>query len=284
VRFFTHGNGYLKIKSTKNRYRFAGRYRRQDGTYIKSALRRINRVFGASYTLPRARISLRLIELLAHLRKELKGGWIIISSGYRDPRYNRKLHDMGRTVAKSSLHQYGMAADLRIQGVKSKRIWSFMRERKLGGGGYYGSPWMHVDSGPPRWWTQGTANVRKGISEHNKRLILVPEHDRYAPGERLRLRFARMTAYPIGIQPAGFVLERRVGDGWEKVRAFSPRFPRKTSVKCPKFNSVDEMLGITWRLPARLQPGRYRIRASFCDVQWEAMPKQITSYELEVTR
>ncbi len=214
-RFYTVGDGRLKIRSTKNRHRFSGRFRRADGSYIVAALRRINRVFGAQHAQAHSRVSLRLIELLSHLQSTLSRrrrgrGWITISSGYRSPRYNRALRDKGGIVAKSSLHQYGMAADLRIGGVASRRMWAHVGQHKLGGAGYYGSPWVHLDVGRPRSWTGGTAGVRKGLSDHNKRVILVPRHDIHRGGDTLHLRFARMTAWPIGVGRT-FTLERSAG-------------------------------------------------------------------------
>jgi len=36
-------------------------------------------------------------------------------------------------------------------------------------------------------------------------------------------------------------------------------------------------MNIRYKLPAALPPGRYVIRASFCDKTWEAMPDQIVT-------
>jgi uncharacterized protein YcbK (DUF882 family) len=284
-RFFTEGDGTLRIRSTKNAVTFQGRYRTRRGAYIPKALRRINRVFDANYATEDARISLRLIELLSHLRKKLGGRWVTISSGYRSPRFNKALRDRGGTVAKASLHLYGMAADLRIDGVDSKAVWEHVKQHKLGGAGYYGSPWIHLDVGPARHWTQGTANVRKGLSDHNKRISLVPELDIYRGGERIRLRFVRMTAWPIGVQRR-FALEREQEGEWREVRTFVPAFTRARRRKgaCLELNGVAEMSGIVWKIPADLPPGRYRARASFCKSRWEAMPAEVHSYLVELSR
>lgn len=305
-RFYTVGDGTLKIRSTKNRHRFSGRFRRADGSYVVKALRRINRVFGARQAQAHSRVSLRLIELLSHLQSTLSRrrrgrGWITISSGYRSPRYNRALRDKGGIVAKSSLHQYGMAADLRIGGVDSRRIWAHVKQHKLGGAGYYGSPWVHLDVGRPRSWTGGTAGVRKGLSDHNKRIILVPRHDIHRRGDTLYLRFARMTAWPIGVGRT-FTLERSAGVGagagagtgagagdkteeaWKPVQTFSPRLAAGAGKGCVKLGSIAQMTGIAWRLPAGLTPGRYRVRATFCSVSFEAMPKDVRSFVFSVAR
>jgi uncharacterized protein YcbK (DUF882 family) len=282
-RFFAVGDGTLKIKSTKNRVRFSGRFRDKRGRYLESALKRINRVFDTSYAKETQRVSLRLLELLSHLRKELGGGWITISSGYRSPTYNTRLRDRGKTVAKASLHLYGMAADLKIQGVDSKKMWRFVREHKLGGAGYYGGPQVHVDVGPARSWTQGTANVRQGKSEHNKRIILVPRFDIYGAGEQLTMRFVRMTAFPIGIKRKQFVLLRQDKAGWKPVLTFAPGLKDSTDAACQMFSSVEQMAKIRWTIPTQIQPGRYRIQATFCNRTWEAMPDQIVSYEFVIT-
>lgn len=279
-RFFIMGTGTLRIRSTKNALRFSGRYRAADGRYVRKALRRINAVFGADVDRDGGRVSLRLIELYSRLLADLKGGWIVISSGYRGPRYNKMIRDRGGTVALSSLHQYGMAADLRITGVKSKMLWQRVKERKLGGAGWYGSPWVHVDVGWPRSWTQGTANVRKGRSLHNKLVNLVPWFDRYRPGELLRLRFVRMTAFPIGVQPV-LELQRQSGEErWEKAQSFRPALGRRG--RCPTFDSIASMARVRWKLPADLAPGRYRVRARFCERKWDEMREDALSRAFEV--
>jgi uncharacterized protein YcbK (DUF882 family) len=281
-RFFAVGDGTLKIKSTKNNVRFAGRFRDKRGRYIERALKRINRVFDTLYLKETERVSLRLLEVLSHLREKLGGGWITISSGYRSPSYNTNLRDKGKTVAKASLHLYGMAADLKIQGVDSKKMWSFIREHKLAGAGYYGGPQVHIDVGPARSWTQGTANVRQGKSDHNKRIILVPQYDIYGAGEQLTMRFVRMTAFPIGIERKQFVLQKQGKAAWEPVLTFAPRFERSSDAACQMFGSVAQMAKIRWAIPKKIRPGRYRIQAIFCNKQWEAMPEQIVSYEFVV--
>ena len=60
-------------------------------------------------------------------------------------------------------------------------------------------------------------------------------------GEQVRLRFARMTAYPIGVSRRHFVLERQVGERWEKTLTFAPSFRRRVSGACPQFGTVDEL-------------------------------------------
>ncbi|MCA9672945.1 MAG: YcbK family protein [Myxococcales bacterium] len=286
-RFFLSGDGTLSIRSTKNRFRFNGRFRTRDGRYLPAALRRINRVIGTRYSDRAARVSLRFIEVLSFLRATLHGGVITVSSGYRSPRYNRSLRAKGRTVAKASLHQYGMAADLHIARVAPKLLWQTAKKHRVGGAGYYKSRWVHIDVGPPRSWTQGTANVRKGVSDDNKRLIVVPELDRYRSGETMSLRLARMTAYPLGVRQR-WILEKIEGaDAAVKVlasRAVTPRRPRgapRSRGGCTRYRSIAALSGFSLRLSG-LAPGRYRVRVGFCAIKWPAMPKEIVSRPFEV--
>ncbi len=276
-RFEVMGDGRLQLKSVRNAHRFAGRYRSASGRYLPAAIRQINLVFGADGDRDGGRVSLRLVELLSRLRADLRGGTVVVSSGYRGPAYNQLIRDRGGTVALSSLHQYGMAADLRLTGVSSKRLWRWLRQKKLGGAGYYGGPWVHVDVGHPRSWTQGTANVRSGRSLNNKLIYLMPWYDRYLPGETLRLRFVRMTAFPIGVRP-GFELQREGAAGsWLRVRGFRPRLGQRAPGRCPSFASIEQMARVRWRIPADLAPGRYRVQADFCERRWPEMVPRAAS-------
>lgn len=280
-RFNIVGSGFLKIRSTKNNDTFSGYYFK-NGRYRQDALRKINKVYGASYGKKGMQMSLRLVELLSHLQSKLNKGWITISSGYRSPTYNQRIRKKGGTVALSSLHQYGMACDIKIQGVKSKKLAQFMKKRKLGGVGYYGSPWVHIDVGYPRSWGQKTANVRKGRSIHNKLVYMITWFDRYYSGETIDLRFVRMTAFPIGVQ-AEFELEKRQNERWIKVLKLKP-FERKeeTSKMCGNYSSIADIANFSFTIPTSLPPGIYRFRSYFCKRKWPDMKSESISREFEL--
>lgn len=283
-RFFLEGDGRLDIRSTKNNETFKGRYRSRNGRYRTKALRAINRVFDGSFDKPQARVSLRLIEVLSLLQQRLHHRTIVISSGYRSPAYNQALRDKGGTVALASLHQYGMAADLRVEGVSGKRLWRLARKLRIGGAGYYGNDFVHIDVGPTRFWTQSTANVRAGVSVDNKRIMLVVEYDIYRPGEPVHARFARMTALPIGVAPT-FTLVRATSQAKasDKISEIRPRLARGLSQSsCPQFREIAELADLRWVLPADLPAGHYRLQAHACDERWPAMPRDITSPAFEV--
>ncbi len=284
VRFFHHGNGRIDLVNAKTGARFDGIYRRPDGRYDPAALAAIQHVFGADCGRPACAVSLRLVEFLDFLQDRLRpGARILIVSGWRSPEYNRKLRAKGGIVAKASLHQYGMAADIIMEGVAAGKLWDYVRSLKFGGVGYYHGKMVHLDVGPARFWDETTSKVHTNISDHNKRIALVTDYDRYRPGETVTLRFVRMTAFPIGVRRR-FVLERENGgrSGYRQVVQFEPSFAAGSQGRCPTFVAIDEMLAVTWRLPRELMPGRYRIRARFCGRRWPDMPREVATAEFAV--
>jgi len=284
-RFFYKGNGRLNLISDKNGLSFNGRYREGNGIYNETALNEIHRVFGAEHDRPLSTISLRLIEFLDFLEDHLHpGAQITIVSGWRSPQYNTDLRNKGRLAAKASLHQYGMAADIKIQDTSSKRVWKMVKKLGFGGTGYYKGELVHVDVGPARSWDEKTSGVGTDISTQNKLIGLVTDYDVYLPGEEVELRFIRMTAFPIGVTPE-LALEKvdKNGHSNDFVR-FKPSFAMAGKSDCPQFSDIGQMIGIRWKLPGGITPGRYKIRASFCQRLWEAMPTEIYTPEFDVVQ
>lgn len=277
-RFFHSGNGRLHLTNPKSGASFSGVYRNGAGQYDPAALVSIRKIFDAPADEPLADLSLRLIEFLDYLEDRLRpGARIEIYSGWRSPTHNTRLRENGALAATASLHQYGMAADIKIQGVPSHRIWNFVRKLGFGGTGYYHSDMVHVDVGPARSWDETNSGVGTDISKDNKLIGLVTDFDAYPPGEKMVLRFIRMTAFPINVLPE-FVLESvpDIGDN-EVMTVFKPAFAVVGTEPCPAFATIGDMMNIRYTLPAALPPGKYIIRASFCDKTWEAMPAQIVT-------
>ncbi|MGD9333311.1 MAG: DUF882 domain-containing protein, partial [Desulfobacterales bacterium] len=282
-RFFHSGDGRLQLVSEKNGRSFTGAYRHNGGGYDETALRAICDVFDAPYDPTHPRLSLRLIAFLDFLQDRLRADALItVTSGYRSPQYNTAVRTRGGLAAKASLHQYGMAADIVMDGVPSEQVWKTVKALKFGGAGYYHGRTVHVDVGPARSWDETTSGVGTGISDDNKLIALVTDFDVYRPGDKMIMRFIRMTAFPIGVAPT-FVLEHR--DGAAAVTAampFEPTFAVQRQAACPRFEDIDQMADIGWNLPKNLPPGRYRIRAQFCGITWEEMPPDVTTPLFEV--
>jgi uncharacterized protein YcbK (DUF882 family) len=282
-RFFYNGDGKINLLSAKNGISFNGQYRKSKGIYDEKALKTIHRLFGAEKDRPLSTVSLRLIEFLDYLEDHLHpGARITIVSGYRSPQYNTDLRNKGRLAAKASLHQYGMAADIKIQGTSSKRVWNTVKKLRFGGTGYYKGKLVHIDVGPARFWDENTSGVGTDISTQNKLIGLVTNYDFYLPGEMIDLRFIRMTAFPIGVRPE-FILEKVEKNGQlKKIVRFKPSFAIAPKTPCPQFSDIDQMTGVRWKLPSDLLPGRYKIRTFFCNRLWEDMPVEIFTPEFDI--
>jgi len=284
-RYFYKGDGKIKLFSEKNGISFNGQYRKSKGIYDEKALKTIYRLFGAEKDRPLSTISLRLIEFLDYLEDNLHpGARITIVSGWRSPQYNTDLRNKGRLAAKASLHQYGMAADIKIKGTSSKRVWNTVKKLGFGGTGYYKGELVHIDVGPARSWDEKTSGVGTDISTQNKLIGLVTDYDIYLPGEMIDLRFIRMTAFPIGVNPE-FVLEKVEKNGQSnEIAHFKPSFAIAAKSQCPQFSDIGQMMGIRWKLTNDILPGRYKIRASFCKRLWEDMPTEIFTPEFVINR
>jgi len=282
-RYFYKGDGKLSLVNEKNKISFNGRYRVGKGMYDEKALEAIHRIFGAENDISLSTISLRLIEFLDFIEDRLHpGARITIASGYRSPKYNTNLRNKGKLAATASLHQYGMAADIKMDGTSSKHIWNYVKKLGFGGTGYYQGELVHIDVGPARSWDEKTSGVGTDISIHNKLIGLVTDYDIYLPGEMMELRFIRMTSFPIGVIPE-FVLEGVGKDGRTKqITQFRPSFASTAGSDCPQFSDISQMMGIHWQLPSNISPGRYKIRASFCQRLWEDMPPETTTPEFAI--
>ena len=278
-RFFFSGDGKIRLVGEKTEEVFEGNYRAESGRYDPAALMLICRVFGAPCSDPASGISIRLIEYLDFLQDSLRPDAVIrIVSGYRSPVYNRRLRQDGALAAKASLHQYGMAADLVMEAVPAEKVWKTVRRVGFGGAGKT----VHVDTGPARFWDERTSGVGTGISDDNKLIGLVSDFDRYRPGESVTLRFVRMTAFPIGVDPL-FSLEQiaEAGGGRATVASFTPSIVDGGG-RCPVFSDIAQMAAFTFRIPEDLPPGRYAVRARFCGKKWPAMPAKASTAPFQV--
>ena len=85
-------------------------------------------------------ISGDLVAILERIRNHFKKP-VVINSGYRNVAYNRMIGG-----AKNSMHMYGLAADIHINGVSPKEIASFAETLMpyYGGIGIYDN-FCHID-------------------------------------------------------------------------------------------------------------------------------------------
>ncbi len=79
---------------------------------------------------------------------------INVISGYRSPTTNWMLCESRRGVARNSYHMQAMAMDVRIMGGRNSELCRAARALGAGGVGYYPrSNFVHIDSGPVRYWS-----------------------------------------------------------------------------------------------------------------------------------
>ena len=76
-----------------------------------------------------------------------------VISGYRSPRTNAALRSRSSGVAEHSFHLQGRAIDVRLEGFPTHRLHDLARQMGRGGVGFYPrSDFVHLDSGPVRFW------------------------------------------------------------------------------------------------------------------------------------
>lgn len=79
---------------------------------------------------------------------------INVISGYRSPTTNWALRETSRRVARKSYHMEAMAMDIRLPGGRISDLYRAARSLGAGGVGYYPRRnFIHIDSGPVRYWS-----------------------------------------------------------------------------------------------------------------------------------
>ena len=95
----------------------------------------------------------KLIQLLYALQHDFGNQQIHVISAYRTPQTNAALARTTVGVGKDSYHMKGMAIDLRIPDVNVAKLRDAAKRYQLGGVGYYPNQnFIHVDTGPIRYW------------------------------------------------------------------------------------------------------------------------------------
>ena len=126
----------------------------RDGKFDPTALVDIDHLMRDWRTGDVIQIDRTLLDLVYTLQLELAPKEPVhIISAYRTKKTNDRLRRQGRGAAKNSLHIHGMAIDLRIPGVRLKSLRRTAMKFQIGGVGYYPrSRFIHIDTGPVRYW------------------------------------------------------------------------------------------------------------------------------------
>ncbi|WPM31931.1 YcbK family protein [Hydrogenobacter sp. T-2] len=124
-----------------------------DGEYIESSLREINWLLRDYRSGEVAQIDVGLLDLLYLITKLSERERVEVISGYRSPSTNAYLSRVRKGVARDSYHTRGKAIDIRLQGMNLSRLRDLAISLRAGGVGYYPrSGFVHLDTGPFRYW------------------------------------------------------------------------------------------------------------------------------------
>ncbi len=127
---------------------------RRDGRYVQSELDKVNAFLRDSRNGDLVQMDPQLFDVLWHVQRNLgTDGPYQVLSAYRSPETNAWLASASRGVASDSLHMRGQAMDVKLPGFSPYQIREAARALGLGGVGYYPrSGFVHLDTGPVRYW------------------------------------------------------------------------------------------------------------------------------------
>lgn len=280
--FYYMGDGKIVIGRGKGNLKQIT-FREKDGTYNGEGLRKINSIYGTDWDEEEQRMSLRLIELLDYLEDYFGGRGLQIVSGYRSPAHNEGLRKGGKLAASSSLHIDAEAIDVVMNGVPSSKINNFLIPQNCCGVGYYHGKAIHIDTGPPRFWDEKTSGTEKKEPPENEHITIKTKSDVYGAGDRIGVKFSRVTDYPIGIEKEMKIVCKQ--------RKFSVKPQFEPTVKsadkgCYILKNRKEgrsILAPTGGVKSREKTLQCRIRADFCGPKTARMPEYVDSNEFLLT-
>ncbi len=151
---YSRPEGELRLYNVNTKERLTVKYRNRSGHYDQGALNDLNYFLRCPHSNQICEMDIQVIEDLNQIEKLVgKGHEIRIYSAYRSPSYNELLVRLGRGAAPKSLHTTGQAIDFSISGVRLSRVRRAAFKLKRGGVGYYRRQgFIHLDSGPIRYW------------------------------------------------------------------------------------------------------------------------------------
>ena len=124
------------------------------GKYLPMSLRDINYVLRDHHSDQVKPIDPQLFDLLYTIDKivGLRDAFHVLSA-YRSPVTNAMLRTYHAGVAEHSMHIEGKAVDVRFFGNDLQMVRRLATDLQWGGVGYYpGSGFVHLDTGPVRYW------------------------------------------------------------------------------------------------------------------------------------
>ena len=125
-----------------------------NGAYHRKALDQLNHFLRDTRDNAQTEMDPLLFDVLWHTTHIVGyGGSIEVLSAYRSPSTNAWLASVSRGVARDSQHMNGNAMDIRFPGVPVFQIRQAAYSLNMGGVGFYPrSGFVHLDTGPVRYW------------------------------------------------------------------------------------------------------------------------------------
>jgi uncharacterized protein YcbK (DUF882 family) len=125
-----------------------------DGAYRRDALDKLNYFLRDWREGAQAEMDPMLFDVLWHIQMHVGfSGAVEVLSAYRSPTTNAWMSSVSRGVANDSQHMNGNAMDIRMPGVPVLKIRQVARSLGMGGVGFYPrSGFVHIDTGPTRFW------------------------------------------------------------------------------------------------------------------------------------
>ncbi len=96
----------------------------------------------------------RLVRIVVAAAKHFHSEVVDVVSAFRHPKFNLILRKKGHQVARDSQHTHGHAIDFFVPNVTTAQLRAWAKAQKLGGVGLYlASGFVHMDTGPIRYWS-----------------------------------------------------------------------------------------------------------------------------------
>lgn len=124
------------------------------GKYLPEVQHDINYLLRDYHTNETTSMDPHLLDLLHAMGNLLEAdGPFYVTSGYRSPATNASLQRRNRAVAEHSMHITGQAADIYLPGRTLRIVREAAVSLQGGGVGFYPyANFVHVDTGPLRYW------------------------------------------------------------------------------------------------------------------------------------
>ncbi|MBX3162670.1 MAG: YcbK family protein [Deltaproteobacteria bacterium] len=113
-----------------------------------------NRFLRDHYTSASIAMEPKLLGFVLAAATHFRSDTAMIVSGFRHPKFNLILRKKGHQVARDSHHTKGDAVDFYIPKVTTQALHAWAKDQKAGGLGLYlDSGFIHMDTGPIRFWS-----------------------------------------------------------------------------------------------------------------------------------